>query len=730
MSGLPFAALVLCLCITAGQSQQFTIFVEHSQLSVTVGRDALFSVRPSGNVVAGSWIFNGKTVAQWIGQTVSVDKAYTSRAELFTSNGSLLLKSVTTSDSGEYRVSMVPPSGTQTSATFTLRVFGESQQFTITVEHSQINVIVGGDAFFSVRPSSNVSSGGWTVNGTLVVRWIDQTVSFANDYTSRAELFLHDNSLLLKSVNVRDSGEYHVNMVSVSGSQSSATITLRVIGESQPFTIHVEHSQINATVRGNALFSVRPSVVVNSGSWIFNGKTIAQWIDQFASFDNVCRSRAELFTSNGSFLLKSVNMSDSGEYRVNMVPSSGSQFSATITLRVIGQSQQFTIFVEHSQINVTVGRNALFSVRPSDNVVAGSWIFNGRTVAQWIDQTVSVNNVYRSRAELFTSNGSLLLKSVNMSDSGRYRVNMVPASGSQTSATVTLRVIEPVTGVTVVTNDSTPLENLDTIALSCDASGSVQTRRWFKDNQPIRENSRIFTSSDKAKLIIISVNRNDAGTYKCIASNPFSSGSGETYFQVYYGPEMIRIVPERPVLSNMVSNLTLTCFALSVPWGIYAWYNGNNLLHTGQELTLVSVSSVNVGSYTCRVTNGVTNRNSNLTVHVTAQAPKAVDNITLTPGAIVGIVLGLLGVGLIGGASGWFIARKTGGIKNAPQSQYETAIDSGRKSTSDTKTANAPRTYENFRSNEQGTSNNAQDESSIYMELNLGERSVYSDLKR
>ncbi|XP_062895385.1 carcinoembryonic antigen-related cell adhesion molecule 5-like [Mobula hypostoma] len=297
----------------------------------------------------------------------------------------------------------------------------------------------------------------------------------------------------------------------------------------------------------------------------------------------------------------------------------------------------------------------------------------------------------------------LILDNTSASQTGNYTCEAYNMFTMRNSAsTKEIKVFEPVTGVTVVAYDSTPLENLDTIALSCDASGTVETRTWFKDNQPIQENERMFISTNKAKLIIISVNRNDAGTYKCIASNSFS--------------KKVRILPEHPVVSNIVSNLTLTCFALSVPWGAYAWYNRNDLLHTGQELTLVSMSSVNVGSYTCRVTNGVTNRNSNLTVHVTTRAPKACDNIPLTPGAIVGIVLGLLGVGLIGGASGWFIARKTGGIKNAPQSQYETTINSGRKSTSDTKTVNAPRTYENFPSNEQ--------------ELNLGDRSVYSDLRR
>ncbi|XP_062895380.1 carcinoembryonic antigen-related cell adhesion molecule 5-like isoform X1 [Mobula hypostoma] len=312
---------------------------------------------------------------------------------------------------------------------------------------------------------------------------------------------------------------------------------------------------------------------------------------------------------------------------------SGLPFAALVLCLCItaGESQQFTITVEHSQINVPVGSDALFSVRPSSKVRSGDWSVNGTLVVRWVDQTVSVDNEYTSRAELFTSNGSLLLKSVNVRDSGEYRVNMVPVSGSQSSATITLRVsafTEPVTGVTVVSNDSTPLENLDTIVLSCDASGTVQTRTWFKDNQPIQENGRIFTSPDKAKLTIVSVNRNDAGTYKCIASNSFSSGAGETYVQVY--------------------------------------------------------------------------------------SPKGDDRITLTAGGIVGIVLGLLGMGLIGGVSGWFIARKAGGIKDPAQSKHDTSTTSGRKGTVDTNTADASQNYENFPRNEQGARYNERDGNTTY----------------
>ncbi|XP_072893694.1 NACHT, LRR and PYD domains-containing protein 3-like isoform X2 [Hemitrygon akajei] len=105
-----------------------------------------------------------------------------------------------------------------------------------------------------------------------------------------------------------------------------------------------------------------------------------------------------------------------------------------------GESQHFTINVEHSKVYTTIGGDAFFSVWPSGKISSGSWSFNGKTVCQWIDQLVSIDNAYTSRAELFTSNGSLLLKLVNKSDSGVYRVSIVPIRGPKTLATVTLEV--------------------------------------------------------------------------------------------------------------------------------------------------------------------------------------------------------------------------------------------------------------------------------------------------
>ncbi|XP_072409731.1 uncharacterized protein [Chiloscyllium punctatum] len=346
MAKLPLTTISICLLMAVAESQSFTIQTEHKQINVTVGETANFSVKPSAAVKSGNWDFRGTNIGLWIASSASISNYYRLRAEILTPNGSLLLKSVMFSDSGEYTVTMVPEVGEQASAILTLHVLAESQSFTIQTEHKQINVTVGETANFSVKPSAAVKNGNWDFQGTNIGLWIASSASISNDYRLRAEILTPNGSLLLKSVMFSDSGEYTVTMVPEVGEQASATLTLHVLAESQSFTIQTEHKQINVTVGETANFSVKPSAAVKNGNWDFQGTNIGLWIASSASISNDYRLRAEILTPNGSLLLKSVMFSDSGEYTVTMVPEVGEQASATLTLHVLDHK---------TNVGVTVG---------------------------------------------------------------------------------------------------------------------------------------------------------------------------------------------------------------------------------------------------------------------------------------------------------------------------------------------------------------------------------------
>ncbi|XP_067874547.1 carcinoembryonic antigen-related cell adhesion molecule 5-like isoform X2 [Heterodontus francisci] len=920
MVRLSLTAVAVCLLISVAVSQDFTILIENSRINVTVGGDVLFSVKPSAAVKNGNWVFGVKSIGTWIGTGVSLTNEYESRAEIFPTNGSLLLKSVTDSDSGEYTVTMVPNTGSQTTASITLRVLAESQDFTILIENSRINVTVGDDAFFSVKPSAAVKNGNWMFGVNSIGVWIGTGVSLSDEYESRAEIFPTNGSLLLKSVTDSDSGEYTVTMVPNTGSQTTASITLRVLAESQDFTILIENSRINVTVGGDALFSVKPSAAVKNGNWMFGVKSIGTWIGTGVSLSNEYESRAEIFPTNGSLLLKSVTDSDSGEYTVTMVPNTGSQTTASITLRVLEpvskptissndtnpveyndtvaltcnasgtavsyqwlndnktitpddridlsddnstltisgvlrSDEEFTCHVSNmfsentsdpyllnvnygpESLNISInpqlafyilGSNVNFSCSAVSNPASEFlWYLNGTslqqngpqliipdislnntgnytcevfnnatkrssvtttdmvvvepvskpiitanatnpvehndTVAltcfasgtevsyQWLkdnstiipdnrfglsddNRTLTISGVLRTdggftcyafnfingmTSDLYHLNVSygperlnisinpdlpayitgrtvtfscsvdssppaelewylngislqqkgqqLIITSITLNDSGNYTCQAFNNLTKRYSAsTKQIAVIERVSNVTVSSNNSKPIENIDTILLTCHASGFVQLWTWYKDNQAIWDNDRILTSPDNVTLTIVSVNRNDSGRYKCNASNDFSSDSGDTILLINYGPENVIIAPPGPIWAELGKPLEFHCSAPSVPAGAYEWYIGTRLLKTGQTYNIASISSDHAGNYTCQVNNVITLKNSNATVQVTVQDP-ILKEPTLSVGAIIGIVIAVVAVIVIIGISIWLIKRKTSRAKGGSQ---------------------------------------------------------------
>ncbi|XP_042201649.1 carcinoembryonic antigen-related cell adhesion molecule 1-like, partial [Callorhinchus milii] len=161
-------------------------------------------------------------------------------------------------------------------------------------------------------------------------------------------------------------------------------------------------------------------------------------------------------------------------------------------------------------------------------------VIGGSEKLQWIGDTVSVNPNYQGRAELSLPDVSLRLKSVTVTDSGNYTVSLTSVSGDSKSATVTLKVKEKITSVTVTQNIPNPIEYTDTVTLTCDVKGTVESRLWFKDERALHSNDRITISQDNATLTIISVTRNDGGTYRCEAKNSFSSVSGSHTLSIAY----------------------------------------------------------------------------------------------------------------------------------------------------------------------------------------------------
>ncbi|XP_078389774.1 cell adhesion molecule CEACAM5-like isoform X2 [Cetorhinus maximus] len=486
----------------------------------------------------------------------------------------------------------------------------EPQGFTILTENSRINVTVGGNALFPVKPSAAVNSGNWDFRGKTVGQWIGTTVGFNTEYKTRAEIFPANGSLLLKSVTASDSGDYTVSMNPVNGSTATKTIALHVL---EPVSKPNVTANVTNPVEHNDTVTLTcfASGTAVSYQWLEDNSTIIPDNRFILSDDNRTLTISGALRSDGGFMCYAFN-------------SFSGMTSDPYNLNVSYGPDLPNISIDPDLSNYPPGRTVTFSCSVVSNPPAElEWYLNDTSLQQKGQQ--------------------LIISNITLNGTGNYTCQALNNLTKRYAAsTKQIVVIEPVSNVSVSSNNSKPVENVDTVSLTCNAMGSIQSRIWYKDKQVIKHNDRIITSLDNVTLTLINVNRHDSGTYKCNARNDFSIESGDFKLQVNYGPENVSIAPSGPVEVEQGQSLTLTCTAVSVPPATYEWYNGSQLLKAGETYSIEPINSNSGGNYTCRVNNNITEISKNTTVQVTVQGKHKMES-KLSTGAKVGIALAVLG---------------------------------------------------------------------------------------
>ncbi|XP_051722135.1 LOW QUALITY PROTEIN: carcinoembryonic antigen-related cell adhesion molecule 1 [Ctenopharyngodon idella] len=269
----------------------------------------------------------------------------------------------------------------------------------------------------------------------------------------------------------------------------------------------------------------------------------------------------------------------------------------------------FAFILDPSQNPVAVGSNVTIRVNDFIPITVGSWLYESSILFMWYPEEILLGSNHQTEIEFNIATFQLTLSSVTLKSSGKYvlysfRPNM-------TRAEITLDVQEPVSNVTADVNMTNLVEFTDTVAFTCNASGTALWFSWQNGSSAVTEGGRVQLSNNGRDLVISGVTRYDEGPFQCIVKNNVSSGQSiQKNLNISYGPSNLRITasPEKMVYASG-SAISLSCSADSKPSASFYWmYNDNPLNINSWIYNLTDTTQNTTGQYTCVAQNAVTLR--------------------------------------------------------------------------------------------------------------------------
>ncbi|KAL2084215.1 hypothetical protein ACEWY4_019733 [Coilia grayii] len=363
---------------------------------------------------------------------------------------------------------------------------------------------------------------------------------------------------------------------------------------------------------------------ITTRKWMQNGETLSPETDRITFSDD-----------NRTVSISPVQKEDRGEYKCQVSnPISIAEGSGTLIVNYGPDSAVVTVKSEYYSSGDNVTLNCSSESSPAAQL---QWALNGTLLDEKGPEL-------RLDPALTSKSGGYSCWAYN-SKTQRYKLSS-PAS---------ITVLEKVSGaaITIAGSPDPLIAGKSSVSLTCEAKGSITTRKWMKNGETLSpESGRITFSDDNRTVSISSVQKEDRGEYKCQVSNPVSNAEGSETLIVNYGPEKVEIKGEgHEGAVEFGQKIHLSCSAESVPDCTYTWtLNGTDEIGTGASFIKENSVYEDSGNYTCTAFNNITKETNKTDLELSVKAPGSLGGQGgLSDGAIAGIVIGVLVLPAAGG---------------------------------------------------------------------------------